>query len=74
MGGIATCVMAVPGPTNSGKTRLAIERTPGHAPGIVSFPLCLPALKKYDRNPAKDVFLITGEGNIGVTNERLVKL
>jgi ATP-dependent RNA helicase SUPV3L1/SUV3 len=72
MDGIAICVKAALGPTNTRRTHLAIERTPGHARAIVSFPLCLLELRNYGRTPAKDGFLITGEGN--VTNEGLVKL
>jgi ATP-dependent RNA helicase SUPV3L1/SUV3 len=61
-------VRAVLGPTNTGKTHLAIERMLGHASGIIGFPLRLLARENYDRMVArkgmKNVALITGEEKI----------
>ena len=61
-------VKAVLGPTNTGKTHLAIERMLGHASGIIGFPLRLLARENYDRmvarKGAKYVALITGEEKI----------
>src|SRR5216683_8106629 len=61
-------VKAVLGPTNTGKTHLAIERMLGHASGIIGFPLRLLARENYDRMVArkgvKNVALITGEEKI----------
>ncbi|MEI7711285.1 MAG: helicase-related protein [Rhodospirillales bacterium] len=61
-------VRAVLGPTNTGKTHLAIERMLAHASGIVGFPLRLLARENYDRMVAqkgvKNVALITGEEKI----------
>src|SRR6185437_12262163 len=61
-------VKAVLGPTNTGKTHLAIERMLGHASGIIGFPLRLLARENYDRmvaqKGARHVALITGEEKI----------
>ncbi len=61
-------VKAVLGPTNTGKTHLAIERLLGHASGIIGFPLRLLARENYDRMVARKgvryVALITGEEKI----------
>jgi ATP-dependent RNA helicase SUPV3L1/SUV3 len=61
-------VKAVLGPTNTGKTYLAIERLCGHASGMIGFPLRLLAREVYDRVVAikgpKEVGLITGEEKI----------
>ncbi|MBW6399423.1 DNA helicase [Roseomonas sp. HJA6] len=61
-------VRAVLGPTNTGKTHLAIERLLAHASGIIGFPLRLLARENYDRMVAlkgeKQVALITGEEKI----------
>lgn len=61
-------VRAVLGPTNTGKTHLAIERLLAHASGIIGFPLRLLARENYDRmvarKGAKHVALITGEEKI----------
>ncbi|HUW80069.1 MAG TPA: DNA helicase, partial [Acidocella sp.] len=61
-------VKAVLGPTNTGKTHLAIERMLGHSSGIIGFPLRLLARENYDRMVArkgvKNVALITGEEKI----------
>jgi ATP-dependent RNA helicase SUPV3L1/SUV3 len=61
-------VTAVLGPTNTGKTHLAIERMCGHSSGMIGFPLRLLAREVYDRvvklKGAKQVALITGEERI----------
>ncbi|MDH7798147.1 MULTISPECIES: helicase-related protein [unclassified Beijerinckia] len=61
-------VTAVLGPTNTGKTHLAIERMMGHTSGIIGLPLRLLAREVYNRivdkvGPAQ-VALITGEEKI----------
>ena len=59
---------AVLGPTNTGKTYLAIERMLGHESGMIGFPLRLLARENYDRvvkiKGAGRVALITGEEKI----------
>ena len=59
---------AVLGPTNTGKTHLAIERMCGHSSGMMGFPLRLLAREVYDRVRAikgdNAVALITGEERI----------
>jgi ATP-dependent RNA helicase SUPV3L1/SUV3 len=61
-------VRAVLGPTNTGKTHLAITRLLAHASGIIGFPLRLLARENYDRMVAakgeRQVALITGEEKI----------
>jgi len=61
-------VKAVLGPTNTGKTHLAIERLCAHASGAIGFPLRLLAREVYDRVCAikgeANVALITGEERI----------
>ncbi|MBX6743200.1 MAG: DNA helicase, partial [Acetobacteraceae bacterium] len=61
-------VRAVLGPTNTGKTHLAITRLLAHASGIIGFPLRLLARENYDRMVAakgeRYVALITGEEKI----------
>jgi ATP-dependent RNA helicase SUPV3L1/SUV3 len=61
-------VTAVLGPTNTGKTHLAIERMLAHDVGIIGLPLRLLAREVYDkiaaRVPAGQVALITGEEKI----------
>ncbi len=61
-------VKAVLGPTNTGKTHLAIERLLAHGSGIIGFPLRLLARENYDRMVARKgpryVALITGEEKI----------
>ena len=68
MSGFAARVKAVLGPTNTGKTHLAIERLLAHASGIIGFPLRLLARENYDRMVAqkgvRHVALITGEEKI----------
>ena len=64
----ASRVTAVLGPTNTGKTHLAIERMLGHRSGMIGFPLRLLARENYDRVVAQKgrnlVALITGEEKI----------
>src|SRR5580704_8852139 len=64
----AARVLAVLGPTNTGKTHLAIERMLGHRTGMIGFPLRLLARENYDRVVAlkgpRAVALITGEEKI----------
>jgi ATP-dependent RNA helicase SUPV3L1/SUV3 len=61
-------ILAVLGPTNTGKTHLAIERMLGHSTGMIGFPLRLLARENYDRvvriKGARSVALITGEEKI----------
>ena len=61
-------VKAVLGPTNTGKTHLAVERLTAHASGMIGFPLRLLAREVYDRvvaiKGAAEVALITGEERI----------
>ena len=61
-------VRAILGPTNTGKTYLAIERMCGHSSGVIGFPLRLLAREVYDRvvaiKGAKQVALLTGEERI----------
>lgn len=61
-------VTAVLGPTNTGKTHLAVERLVAHSSGIMGFPLRLLAREVYDRVVAMkgpgEVALITGEEKI----------
>ena len=66
--GLPSRVKAVLGPTNTGKTHLAIERMLAHATGVIGFPLRLLARENYDRmvaqKGARNVALITGEEKI----------
>jgi ATP-dependent RNA helicase SUPV3L1/SUV3 len=61
-------VRAVLGPTNTGKTHLAMTRLMAHASGMIGFPLRLLARENYDRmvaaKGARHVALITGEEKI----------
>lgn len=61
-------IKAVLGPTNTGKTHLAIERMCGHSSGMMGFPLRLLAREVYDRicrlKGERSVALITGEERI----------
>ena len=61
-------VVAVLGPTNTGKTHYAIERMLAHRTGIIGLPLRLLAREVYDkivalRGPSV-VALVTGEERI----------
>lgn len=70
----SSTITAVLGPTNTGKTHLAIERMLGHASGMIGFPLRLLARENYDRvvrqKGARHVALITGEEKILPPNAR----
>lgn len=67
-------VKAVLGPTNTGKTHLAIERMCAHSSGMIGFPLRLLAREVYDRvvkiKGEASVALITGEERIEPKNAR----
>ncbi len=67
-------VTAVLGPTNTGKTHLAIERMLAHSSGVIGLPLRLLAREVYnkivDRAGADSVALITGEEKIKPKNPR----
>src|SRR3977135_2596244 len=67
-------VTAVLGPTNTGKTHLAIERMLAHSSGIIGLPLRLLAREGYnkavERVGADAVALITGEEKIKPPNPR----
>ncbi|MDC1117863.1 helicase-related protein [Alphaproteobacteria bacterium] len=56
------------GPTNTGKTHLALDRMTGYASGMIGFPLRLLARENYDRLVRKlgvaNVGLLTGEERI----------
>ena len=58
-------VTAVLGPTNTGKTHLAVERMLAHGGGMIGLPLRLLAREIYDRVRLRTgdaaVALITGE-------------
>jgi ATP-dependent RNA helicase SUPV3L1/SUV3 len=70
----AATITAVLGPTNTGKTHLAVERLCGHASGIIGFPLRLLAREVYEKmvalKGAANVALITGEEKIVPPNAR----
>ncbi len=61
-------ITAVLGPTNTGKTHLAIERMLGYGSGMIGFPLRLLARENYDRivraKGRAAVALVTGEERI----------
>src|SRR5437899_4548942 len=67
-------VTAVLGPTNTGKTHLAIERMLGHSSGIIGLPLRLLAREVYNKVAAHAgidaVALVTGEEKIKPPNPR----
>ena len=67
-------IKAVLGPTNTGKTHLAVERMLGHASGMIGLPLRLLAREIYDRvvksRGVSNVALITGEEKIVPKNAR----
>jgi ATP-dependent RNA helicase SUPV3L1/SUV3 len=67
-------VTAVLGPTNTGKTHLAIERMLAHSSGIIGLPLRLLAREVYNRAVervgAESVALVTGEEKIKPANPR----
>src|SRR3984957_239522 len=66
--GDASRLIAVLGPTNTGKTHLAVERMLGHSSGMIGLPLRLLAREIYDRvvkaRGVAEVALITGEEKI----------
>jgi len=68
IGAAPSRLVAVLGPTNTGKTHLAVERMLGHASGMIGLPLRLLAREIYDRivraRGARCVALITGEEKI----------
>lgn len=68
MGTGTSRVVAVLGPTNTGKTHYAIERMLGHRTGVIGLPLRLLAREVYDRIVAirgpSVVALVTGEERI----------
>src|SRR3982751_203110 len=61
-------VVALLGPTNTGKTHLALERLLEHDTGMIGFPLRLLARENYDKlvkaRGAENVALVTGEERI----------
>ena len=61
-------VTAILGPTNTGKTHMAVETMLGYESGIIGFPLRLLAREIFDRCVdkvgAEKVALITGEEKI----------
>jgi ATP-dependent RNA helicase SUPV3L1/SUV3 len=67
-------VWAVLGPTNTGKTHLAVERMLGHSSGMIGLPLRLLAREVYDRivklKGAGHVALVTGEERIVPSSAR----
>ena len=67
-------VTAVLGPTNTGKTHLAIERMLAHSSGIIGLPLRLLAREVYNRAVERvgsgAVALVTGEEKIKPPNPR----
>jgi ATP-dependent RNA helicase SUPV3L1/SUV3 len=67
-------VTAVLGPTNTGKTHLAIERMLAHSSGVIGLPLRLLAREIYnkvvDRVGEDAVALVTGEEKIKPPNPR----
>src|ERR1700709_352382 len=67
-------VTAVLGPTNTGKTHLAIERMLAHSSGVIGLPLRLLAREVYnkivERIGADSVALVTGEEKIKPPNPR----
>src|SRR4051794_37233461 len=67
-------VTAVLGPTNTGKTHLAIERMLAHSSGAIGLPLRLLAREVYnkcvDRVGPEQVALVTGEEKIKPASPR----
>src|SRR6202521_3993205 len=67
-------VTAVVGPTNTGKTHLAIERMLAHSSGMIGLSLRLLAREVYnkvvDRVGAENAALVTGEKKINPPNPR----
>ncbi|MEK6542735.1 MAG: helicase-related protein [Pseudomonadota bacterium] len=71
-----TPLTAVLGPTNTGKTHLAIERMLAHSSGMIGLPLRLLAREVYDRvvrmKGADQVALVTGEERIWPATARYI--
>ena len=67
-------VRAILGPTNTGKTFLAMDRMLAYPTGIIGFPLRLLARENYDKvvaqHGASSVALVTGEEKIIPQNPR----
>ncbi len=67
-------VVAVLGPTNTGKTHLAVERMLGHGSGMIGLPLRLLAREIYERIVVRagkaSVALVTGEEKISPPHAR----
>lgn len=67
-------ILAVLGPTNTGKTFFALERLLAHKSGMIGLPLRLLAREVFDklvvRTGARDVALVTGEEKIVPPNPR----
>ncbi len=67
---------AILGPTNTGKTHLAIERMCAHSSGVIGFPLRLLAREVFERvvaiKGAGQVALLTGEERIVPPHARYV--
>ena len=67
-------IVAVLGPTNTGKTHYAIERMLSYNNGIIGLPLRLLAREVYDRlvklSDFKSVALVTGEERIVPENAK----
>jgi ATP-dependent RNA helicase SUPV3L1/SUV3 len=65
---VRPAITALLGPTNTGKTYLALERMLEHRSGMIGFPLRLLARENYDRivarRGAEAVALVTGEERI----------
>src|SRR5688572_610414 len=65
---------AILGPTNTGKTHLAVERMAAHSSGVIGFPLRLLAREVYDRvvklKGEASVALLTGEERIAPPTAR----
>ena len=61
-------ILAVLGPTNTGKTHFAMDRLLAHESGIIGFPLRLLARENYERavktKGSASVALITGEEKV----------
>ncbi len=62
-------ILALLGPTNTGKTHFAVERMLAHESGVMGFPLRLLAREIFDRIRAvkgpRQVALVTGEERVG---------
>lgn len=72
----STPLTAVLGPTNTGKTHLAIDRMAGHDSGMIGLPLRLLAREVYDRvvrmKGVDQVALVTGEERIWPASARYI--